>query len=48
MLLCAVQVRCDSGIVEGSEISIYYDSMISKVMTCHFFSISFLYLVSCF
>ena len=30
-LLWPVQVRCDSGIVEGSEISIYYDSMISKV-----------------
>ncbi|XP_048588525.1 propionyl-CoA carboxylase alpha chain, mitochondrial isoform X2 [Nematostella vectensis] len=26
-------VRCDSGIVEGSEISIYYDSMISKLAT---------------
>ncbi|XP_022790284.1 propionyl-CoA carboxylase alpha chain, mitochondrial-like [Stylophora pistillata] len=26
-------VRCDSGIIEGSEISIYYDSMISKLVT---------------
>ncbi|XP_073256263.1 propionyl-CoA carboxylase alpha chain, mitochondrial-like [Porites lutea] len=26
-------VRCDSGIIEGSEISIYYDSMISKLAT---------------
>jgi propionyl-CoA carboxylase alpha chain len=27
------QVRCDSGIVEGSEISIYYDPMICKLCT---------------
>ncbi|XP_022691355.1 propionyl-CoA carboxylase alpha chain, mitochondrial-like isoform X1 [Varroa jacobsoni] len=27
------QVRCDSGIVEGSEISIYYDPMICKLVT---------------
>lgn len=26
-------VRCDSGIIEGSEISIYYDSMICKLVT---------------
>src|SRR5690348_12942978 len=26
-------VRCDSGIVEGSEISIYYDPMICKLCT---------------
>lgn len=26
-----MQVRCDSGIMEGQEISIYYDSMICKV-----------------
>lgn len=25
--------RCDSGIVEGSEISIYYDPMICKLVT---------------
>lgn len=29
--LCCVQVRCDSGVEEGSEISIYYDPMICKV-----------------
>lgn len=27
------RVRCDSGIVEGSEISIYYDPMICKLVT---------------
>lgn len=27
------QVRCDSGIMEGSEISIYYDPMICKLVT---------------
>ena len=27
------QVRCDSGIVEGSEISVYYDPMICKLCT---------------
>ncbi|XP_064639177.1 propionyl-CoA carboxylase alpha chain, mitochondrial-like [Lineus longissimus] len=27
------QVRCDSGILEGSEISIYYDPMICKLVT---------------
>jgi propionyl-CoA carboxylase alpha chain len=27
------EVRCDSGIVEGSEISIYYDPMICKLCT---------------
>ena len=27
-----MQVRCDSGITEGSEISIYYDPMICKVI----------------
>lgn len=26
-------VRCDSGIVEGSEISVYYDPMICKLVT---------------
>jgi len=25
------QIRCDSGVEEGSEISVYYDSMICKV-----------------
>ena len=29
--LLLLQVRCDSGITEGSEISIYYDPMICKV-----------------
>ena len=29
-----LQVRCDSGIEEGSEISIYYDPMICKVRSC--------------
>lgn len=28
---CSCQVRVDSGIQEGSDISIYYDPMISKV-----------------
>ena len=27
------QVRCDSGITEGSQISIYYDPLISKLVT---------------
>lgn len=27
------QTRCDSGIMEGSEISIYYDPMICKLVT---------------
>ena len=31
---CSKSVRCDSGVEEGSEISIYYDSMISKLI-CH-------------
>lgn len=31
--LGANDVRCDSGIVEGSEISIYYDPMICKLVT---------------
>lgn len=26
-------VRCDSGVVEGSEISVYYDPMISKLVS---------------
>lgn len=30
-LYTVFQVRCDSGIQEGSEISIYYDAMICKV-----------------
>ncbi|XP_039279744.1 propionyl-CoA carboxylase alpha chain, mitochondrial [Nilaparvata lugens] len=28
------QVRCDSGVEEGSEISVYYDPMISKLVCC--------------
>ena len=27
------EVRCDSGVLEGSEISIYYDPMICKLVT---------------
>jgi propionyl-CoA carboxylase alpha chain len=27
------EVRCDSGITEGSQISIYYDPLISKLVT---------------
>jgi len=30
------QVRCDSGITEGSEISLFYDPMICKVCTLSF------------
>lgn len=29
-----MQVRCDSGVEEGSDISIYYDPMICKLV-CH-------------
>ena len=29
--LCLTQIRCDSGVMEGSDISIYYDPMICKV-----------------
>ncbi len=32
-LMFVSQVRCDSGITEGSEISIYYDAMICKLVT---------------
>jgi len=28
-----VEVRCDSGVVEGSDISMFYDPMISKLIT---------------
>lgn len=31
LVTCSRQVRVDSGIQEGSDISIYYDPMISKV-----------------
>ena len=34
MLSPLYQVRVDSGIQEGSDISIYYDPMISKVSCC--------------
>ena len=32
LLLPGIQVRVDTGIVEGSTISMFYDPMISKVM----------------
>lgn len=41
-------VRCDSGITEGSEISLYYDPLICKVNFSLKTNLSFLYKFSLF